>query len=648
MQRLLIILIIFSFFKPVLLSQDSDSLYRIWQDETQPDSIRADAFYDHIYDRYYYNAPDSALILSKDLIRFTNQNGLQEHSVDANRLAGYLSFRTGAYPEALQFYRDGLELAREIRDSFGQASILLRTGYVYHDNEDHVTALKYYEQSEKIFKAMDDIQGLGSIYNEYGSIYLAKSEFDLALDNYLKGIALNEQVGDTSNSAIYTNIGNVYLAKLEYDRALEYYQRALAIDEALGDKLAIASILAGMGAVYAAQGRDSEALEILNRSLHISEEISDIQGSATTLLDMADIYADRDDHRRAIDYCQQSLARATEIGDLGNQRSACEYLYLSHKALGNTREALLQLEKMMLLEDSIKSEAASVKLQQMAFAKQVMADSLAQVEKDFQVEMAHQEEVRRKDRNRNIAIGSGLFFLLLAGGFFSRWRYVQKSKRIIEKERDRSDRLLLNILPAEIADELKEKGSTTARDFDIVSILFTDFKGFTEKSATLTATELLAEINDCFKAFDMICEKYKIEKIKTIGDAYMAAGGLPTPAEDSIARTILAALEMQDFTKRRYAQRQEQHQVAFEMRLGIHTGPVVAGIVGVKKFQYDVWGDTVNTAARMETAGEIGKVNISQDTYLKVKDDPRFQFEKRGLIDVKGKGELAMWFVDLS
>jgi len=152
----------------------------------------------------------------------------------------------------------------------------------------------------------------------------------------------------------------------------------------------------------------------------------------------------------------------------------------------------------------------SKKLQQMEFARKITEDSLLQVEKDLHVEMAHQAEVRKKDRNRNLAIGAGIFFLVLSGGLYSRWRYIRKSKKIIEKEKDRSENLLLNILPSEIAEELKLKGSVDAQDFDQVSVLFTDFKGFTTRSEKLSARELVSEINHCFKAFDHICEKYKI------------------------------------------------------------------------------------------------------------------------------------------
>jgi adenylate cyclase len=204
---------------------------------------------------------------------------------------------------------------------------------------------------------------------------------------------------------------------------------------------------------------------------------------------------------------------------------------------------------------------------------------------------------------------------------------------------------LLNILPADIAAELKAKGRADARDFDMVSILFTDFKGFTAASEKLSAQDLVSEINTCFEAFDGIMGKYKVEKIKTIGDAYMAAGGLPVPSDDSAKNTVMAALEMQAFISHRKAEMDAKKLPAFEMRVGIHTGPVVAGIVGVKKFAYDIWGDTVNTASRMESSGEVGKVNISASTYELLKDDPQLSFESRGKVEAKGKGEIEMYFV---
>ena len=215
----------------------------------------------------------------------------------------------------------------------------------------------------------------------------------------------------------------------------------------------------------------------------------------------------------------------------------------------------------------------------------------------------------------------------------------------LRHEKERSDELLLNILPEEVAEELKDTGAAAAKHFESATILFTDFKGFTQASENMSPQELVEELNTCFKAFDGIITTRGIEKIKTIGDAYMCAGGLPDPSTSSPADVVQAALEMQAFMIARKKDRDALGEPAFEMRVGIHTGPVVAGIVGVKKFAYDIWGDTVNTASRMESSGEVGQVNISESTYALVNSEQGLTFTPRGKVQAKGKGEMEMYFV---
>ena len=211
----------------------------------------------------------------------------------------------------------------------------------------------------------------------------------------------------------------------------------------------------------------------------------------------------------------------------------------------------------------------------------------------------------------------------------------------LEQEKRKSDDLLLNILPVETAKELKQKGHADARHYDRVTVLFTDFSGFTEMSAQLSPADLVEEIDACFKAFDLIAEKHRIEKIKTVGDAFMAAGGLPVPNSTHAENVVAAALDMRDFMLARNA---EERGKTMGLRIGVHTGPVVAGIVGLKKFQYDIWGDTVNTASRMESAGEVGRVNVSQTTFDLVRD--KFDFTFRGELEAKGKGKIPMYFAN--
>lgn len=212
----------------------------------------------------------------------------------------------------------------------------------------------------------------------------------------------------------------------------------------------------------------------------------------------------------------------------------------------------------------------------------------------------------------------------------------------LQKEKQKTENLLLNILPHEVAEELKENGSSEAKYYDEVTVLFTDFVNFTQSSEKMGAEKMLVELNECFTAFDMIMEKHGLEKIKTIGDAYLAVCGLPLKNKSHAYQTILVALDIIDFIE----QRKKTNLDVLDIRIGINSGSLIAGIVGVKKFAYDIWGDTVNTAARMEQNSDKGKINISESTYQLVKDD--FAFEYRGKIETKGKGAMEMYFVTKS
>ncbi len=220
---------------------------------------------------------------------------------------------------------------------------------------------------------------------------------------------------------------------------------------------------------------------------------------------------------------------------------------------------------------------------------------------------------------------------------------LELKNRELSEQKEKSDKLLLNILPYEIAEQLKNKGVVDAKTYRKVSVLFTDFKGFTKISEKLSPQEIIKELGVFFAKFDEIIGGHFIEKIKTIGDAYMCVGGLPLRNKSNPIDTVLAGLEMQAFANEYNKRKVAEGKEPWNLRIGIHTGRVVAGVIGKKKFAYDIWGDTVNTASRMESAGEIGKVNISGDTYEHIKD--YFDCEYRGKIEAKNKGQIEMYFV---
>ena len=584
-----------------------DSLLFSWNNKELVDSVRAHSYYSYVNQKFINTNPDTAFILSHQLIDFAKEKNSLVAQYYGLRLQGDSWYERAIYTKAIDCYLKCADISKQTNDLKGIAHALHMLGNIY-----------YYQQNE-----------------------------DKALEYWTNSLSISEQVGNKNEIAkTAANIGLIYQIKKDYPKAIEQMTLGLRSSESVGDPYGISNFLHNIGAVYFDMKDYNRALEYMSQSLKIAEENKLDNMLATNYVDMGLIYEEQNNFSQAKMSCQKGYNLAVSLGDFYLQKGSCDCLYIAFKASGEIEKALTYHELFNAIEDSLQTTETANKLQEMEYQKQAFADSLATVEKERAVKEAYLEQVRQKNKLRNILIGAVILVLIFSLGIYSRLRYVRKTKAIIETEKNRSDNLLLNILPADIAAELKEKGHVNARDFETVSILFTDFIGFTVASEKLSAQELVAEINTCFKAFDEIVTEYGIEKIKTIGDAYMAAGGIPLTTDASVKNTVCAALKMQQFILTRCEQQKANRLPFFEMRLGIHTGPVVAGVVGIKKFQYDIWGDTVNIASRMESAGDIGKVNISQTTYELLKNDSEFTFESRGKVEVKGKGEMEMYFVE--
>jgi len=568
----------------------------------------------------------------------------------------------GEYKEPLGLLQKGLDLIQhqikkrkydDINVLKSEKAKLYNTfSNLYSAQFQYSIALEYLYKSLRVLEELDDRAGMIPVYGNLGLIYGHMADEEKSYEFTFKAYELCVEL-DKKHTVAHTllSLGVIHSKKGELAEAMDYYQKSLEISKQIGNKRIMANSLSNIGNMYSAQNDLSKAREYYYKALKILEEISYKQNEAHVLASLGRNYFDVNQYHLAEFYLNRAIKLSEETSYFIAGAIANGILSDLLANTGRYREALEAYKKSVELRDSIareENQRALIRTEiQYDFEKRALLDSLSREEERRTIELAHQEEIRKRNLSRNLAIGSGLFVFMLAGGLWNRLQYTNKTKKIIEAERDRSENLLLNILPAEIAQELKTKGAADAKDYDEVTILFTDFKEFTQASEQMDATELVSEINECFKAFDGICEKYRIEKIKTIGDAYMAAGGLPVPDEQAVVNTVNAGLEMAAFMVERKKIREAAGKIPFEMRTGIHTGPVVAGIVGVKKFQYDIWGDTVNTAARMESSGEVDCVNISHSTYKLINDRPEFQFESRGKIEVKGKGELEMYFVKL-
>ncbi len=321
-----------------------------------------------------------------------------------------------------------------------------------------------------------------------------------------------------------------------------------------------------------------------------------------------------------------------------------------------TQQALYQRDSQFVLKQRQADSIVQFKNKLLVtLTEEQMVDSMIKAQQGREIEaqkaMLLRVEVERQksEAARNALLMLSSFILVVAGLFYLRYRAKRRTanqlankNKIIEEEQKKSDELLLNILPPAIASELKTKKKVAAQQYDQATVMFVDFIGFTQISEMLSPEGLVAEIDYCFSNFDRIIGQYRIEKIKTVGDAYICACGL-SDQNASPTDMIKAALQIQDFLLHQKAEQQSRGLPFFEARIGIHTGPVVAGVVGEKKFAYDIWGDTVNIAARMEETSAPGRVNISEETYWKAKYD--FEWEPRGKVAAKNKGLLEMYYV---
>lgn len=642
-------IIIFLFFigGTIPAQPELDSLWNVWNDENTPDSSRALALSKFCWDGYLFSQPDSAFYYAQLLYDFGEERNIKKTMARALNIQGVSFYIRSDYVNAMNYYQLSLEINRENNDNSALATNLNNIGLIYSRKGYNTKALDYYQQCLKIYEEVSDKVRMVGVLNNIGVIYVDHEDFNKGLEYFHRCLNISEEISNKKRMAVaMNNIGLCYSNLGNYSIALDYYSQSLNVNEEINNRRGLASVLDHIGEMYKNKGEYLKALEYFNRCLIISEEISDERGMVGSMNYMGESYNYLGDHRKAIKWCEKSLQIAEEMNVIEEQEDACKCLYNAHKALGNSKKALQYHELSSTLNDSLQAAETAKKLQQMEFAKQVLADSLKREEDKLIVQLTHEREIKNKKMTRNIFFAIAILFFISAIGIYMRIHLVRRAKKAITKEKERSDKLLDNILPSKIADELIFKGKAEAKNFNKVTILFSNFKGFTRISEQLSAEELVEEINSCFEPFDEICRKYGIEKIKTIGDAYMAAGGVPVPSDSAAKNTVLAALEMMSCINKKKDEKKLECQLCFEMRIGIHTGPVVAGIVGSSKFHYDIWGDAVNIASRIEDAGEVGKVNISQSTYELIKNEAIFRFVQRGKIMTKGKGEIEMWFVE--
>ncbi|HPD53616.1 MAG: adenylate/guanylate cyclase domain-containing protein [Bacteroidota bacterium] len=580
-------------------------------------------------------SPTEALDYSEQMLKLSEQLKFSKGVAQGYKWLGIAKFNLGNYFDAIQNYEKAQAVFDSIGDRRGVANMYSNIGNVYYNQGEDSKALEYFLQSLKISEEINDTLRTTTALINIGAVFANKSiTYPQALKYLGRALPLSLAIDDlTTYGTACVNIGEIWLNSNEYDSAQVYFEKAAKAYDGTED---LPYALNDLGKVYQMRQEYDAAYRYQKQAYDIAKSLDLRNDMAISMLGIAKTLQLRGETRTALNAYLEAESLAKETNSNYSLKEIYEGLSGVYARLGDFTKAFKYQNLLIGVKDTLYNIDTDKKLQGLTFnfeieKKQGQIDLLTKDQK------LQQAEIRRQRLVKNGFIGGFAVVLLFAGVFFS-----QRNR--ISREKKRSDELLLNILPEETAEELKATGTAKARNFDSVTVMFTDFKNFTQASERLSPEELVREINDCYSEFDRIVSRYGIEKIKTIGDAYMCAGGLPVPNGTHPVDVIKAGLEFQAFIEQNKQKRISQGLPYFELRLGIHTGPVVAGIVGIKKFAYDIWGDTVNTASRMESSGATGKVNISGTTYELVKD--HFDCTPRGKVEAKNKGWIEMYFVE--
>ena len=629
-----------------------------------------------------------AFLGAQDQIRKEGSDPLQgKVQTDSAEVDGLLEkseqLRNTQPDSSILFSRRAIELSDDIPYESAKALGFKNIGIVYYDKGEYQNALDYFTRSLRIFEIEKDTSGISNLQNNIGSVYNSIGDYPNALEFFIKSLRNAEVVKDSLRiGTALLNIGTAYSEDEEtYSDAIENYRRSIDIFEDIGYVPGVAVANINFGEWYLKTERPQEAIPYLERALKVfrdngvdpspplnflgkahyglkqynlaeqfheeamaaAKENQDLSEESKAYLGLGDTYVATGRYDRAVDYFRRGLELTDTTGVLKDRKEAYEGLAKAYSALNDFKNAFTAQQKFSEVQDEIRSTGYEALMGNLS-----VQFGLETAEKQNELLKAqntlNQVQIEKDARDKELLqVILGLFLAIIAG-FVFQYFYIRRTNKRLAFERNRSDQILLNILPRETADELKENGFVKTQELDQVTVLFTDFKAFSTIAERISAEELIRSVDYYFKNFDEITERHNIEKIKTIGDAYMCAGGLPQANQTHAHDAFRAALDILRFVKETELN-PPKGIYPFRIRIGLNTGPVVSGVVGTRKFAYDIWGNTVNIAARMESGSVPGRINVSENTHKLLKDD--YDFTYRGEVEVKNGLILKMYFAEV-
>ena len=595
-----------------------------------------------ISSQLFRSQPDSSLVYSNKAIDLATEIDFKKGLAYAHKNMGLGHYVKGDFTDVLIHWKESLSIFEEINDETGISNLLNNLGAVYQTKGDDPKALDYFIRSVKIAEKIKDSSRVGTAYLNIGTVYSnEETTYEEAYEAFNKSKNIFSNMGyDEGVGAAAINIAELYLKNGNPQAALPHLNDALEAYTIAGGNLS--NTYNYMGKAHKDLKRYDLAKDFHIKAIEAAD-INDAKLEKTkALISLGEVLIEQKAYVEAVKNFKEGLKLTEVTGVYRDKKDAYEGLAKAYSGMNDYKNAYSYQQLFTSVSDTIRNDTYNESIGNMRFQF-----DLENKEREIQLlnvdNELKQAQIERTTASKRLLYAIAALLLFVIGGFFFRYRFIQKSNKVLAIERNKSESILLNILPKETAEELKEQGFIKAKYFKEVTVLFTDFKQFSVVAEEILAKDLIKSLDYFFKKFDVITEKHNLEKIKTIGDAYMCAGGLPTENNTHAENALLAALEILEFVKDTQNNPPEGIH-PFEIRIGINTGPVSAGVVGIKKFQYDIWGNTVNIAARMESNSEPGKINVSENTYQLLKDTYKFKY--RGKITAKNEQLLNMYYVE--
>ena len=511
---------------------------------------------------------------------------------------GMLKFVLSEFDQSFALYHKAIDCYEKDNNKPGLAAVLSNIGNLYRRLADNQKAIEYYERALELNRLLNRKTGIATVQTNLGNVFLTLKDYDRALFYYESAITLYEELGNRDHFySLMVNIGNLYLETKQYDQALIFYNKAYSDYRNPGNYVDESTFCLNMSVLYSRINQFDKAMEYALKGLELSKKNDDEyrynQFMSHTAIIRSQMKQDHDSLRESINDLTISLEHAQTNGLKGEQLLCLEYLSLISADLEDWKIAFEYQRQFHALSAEINTLEVLKQAELTEFNRKVM-----------------QEE------------------------------YQRKQELIILREQSR---ILQDVLPSTIAERIIAGEKTIAEETQSVSIFFSDIVGFTQIAESIKPAELVHSLNELFTAFDNLAKKHGIEKIKTIGDSYMAVCGIPEQKEDHALRISRFALEIIDLSKEF-----DFNGKKIELRIGLHAGSVVAGVIGLNRYTYDLWGDAVNVASRLESTGLPGRIQVS-DTFLEKLTSQSVndvKFEYRGETEMKGKGKMKTYFLN--